>query len=311
MDRRSRYMVFTFWFLVGLMAAGVSWAVPSDGDRFFYKGDGRLALVNIHNGSRADVTIRNTDGSMNGEALAAIDRVFGFSAEENGEHISLRLINMLDYFSDKAAPGKVIHLNSGHRSPEYNEKLKKAGGNVASTSTHLDGMALDFFIEGVPGKRLWEMIRKEDCCGVGHYGGASIHLDAGKPRFWEAATSKVRTGESDYNRRIYLSTEYDRYSAGEKVRLSLSSISQFGFGIKGQLTILKQDGAEGAGIPADIHNDGQCIAVTDRKAARFIYTTLPADLRPGKYRIRMQFCDVPFPQMPLETLSNVIEVVPE
>lgn len=311
MNVRFGLIFFVFLILVGVMGAGMCNAAPSDGDRFFYKGDGRIEIVNIHNGARADVTIRNEDGSVNQDALAAIDQVFGFSNEEKGEHISLRLINMLDYFSDKAAPGKVVHLNSGYRSPQHNEKLKRAGGNVASTSTHLDGMALDFYIEGVPGKKLWEMVRKEDCCGVGHYGGVSIHLDAGKPRFWEAATSKVRTGESDYNRRIYLSTEYDRYSAGEKVRLSLSSISQFGFGIKPQVTVLKQDGADGAGVPAGIHNEGQCIPMTDRKAARFIYATLPGDLKPGKYRIRMEFCDVPFPQMPAQALSNAIEVVPK
>lgn len=302
--------LFLYVFFVAI-GAGVSGAATADRDRFFYKGDGKLQIVNIHNSLRADVNIRNPDGSPNQEALKAIDEVFGFSTREMGEHISLRLINMLDYFSDKAAPGKAIHLNSGYRSPHYNEKLKRAGGNVASTSTHMDGIALDFSIEGMPGKTLWEMIRKEDCCGVGHYGGSSIHLDAGKPRFWEAATSKVHTGQSDYNRRIYLSTEYDRYNPGEKARLSLSSISQLGFGIKRQVTIVQQGDTEGKGIPTPIQTDKECLPLKDRTMTRFIYATLPRDLTPGKYRIRLEFCDVPFPQMPLETTSNTIEIVPE
>ena len=62
---------------------------------------------------------------------------------------------------------------------------------MASTSTHMDGTAIDFYIDGVDGKGLWEMIRHEACCGVGHYGGRTIHLDAGRPRFWQGVAIDV------------------------------------------------------------------------------------------------------------------------
>ncbi len=79
----------------------------------------------------------------------------------------------------------MIFLTSGYRSPEYNADLKKAGGIVAKTSTHMDGLALDFYIEGVNGKELWELIQEKNCCGVGHYGGKEsismlAALDSGK-----------------------------------------------------------------------------------------------------------------------------------
>lgn len=255
----------------------------------------------------------DADGRFNEKALDAIDGVFGFSDGRKGEHISLRLLILLDYFSDKVAPGKMIHLISGYRSPAYNQKLKKSGGNVARTSTHMDGMALDFYLEGIGGKVLWEAIRKENCCGVGHYGGKSIHLDSGKPRFWEAATSKTGTRESEFNRKLYLSTEYDRYRQGEKVRFLLTSLSDFPFGIRKTAALVK-DG-EGKNDAAVLTIQGQdeegCVMVNDRNASRSIRATLPAGLEAGRYRIRFDFCRRPFEQMPTKTLSNEIEIVGE
>jgi len=281
----------------------------ADAGRFFLMGDGKIHIRNTHTGREARVTLFNADGSLNEEAFAGIDEVFGFPAQEKGEHISPRLIFMLDYFSDLVAPGKRINLVSGYRSQQYNSTIREAGGNVARTSTHMDGMALDFNIEGVSGKELWEVIRSKNCCGIGHYGGKNVHLDSARPRFWQAATSKVRTGESDYNRRIYLSTDYDRYSAGETVRLSFSSVSDFGFGIRPAVFFVGDPEGDNTVATAVIRtqDDSGCVMIRDRAASHFIHVGLPQNLRKGRYRIRIDFCRRPFDQMPSSTLSNEIE----
>jgi len=283
----------------------------SDLVRFFLVGDGKINIRNEHNGREATVNLFDADGRFSEKALDAIDRVFGFSDGPKGEHISRRLLLLLDYFSDRIAPGKTVHLISGYRSPAYNQKLKKSGGNVAKTSTHIDGMALDFYLEGIDGKQLWETIRKENCCGVGHYGGKSIHLDSGRPRFWQAATSKVNTRESEFNRKLYLSTENDRYRQGEKVRLFLTSVSDFPFGVRKTATMLKDSGEKDGAVPLTIQgqDDEECVAINDRNASRSIYAALPARLEPGRYRIRFDFCRRPFEQMPAMTVSNRIEIV--
>ena len=278
--------------------------------RFFLMGDGSIHIRNVHTGEEARVTLLTPDGSLNEEGFRRIDAVFGFPAKEKDEHVSLRLIFMLDYFSDRVAPGKVINLESGFRSPQYNSKLRDAGGNVARTSTHIDGLALDFNIKGVKSKELWELIRSENCCGVGYYGGKNVHLDSARPRFWEAETSGVRTRESDYNRRIYLSTDYDRYRPGDMVHLSFSAVSDFGFGIKPVVAFA--NGAEGDNpvATAEIRHkgDADCVMIPDRETSRFIALTLPPDLRGGRYRVKVDFCQRPFEQMPLSTVSNEIEV---
>lgn len=279
-------------------------------NRFFLMGDGKIHIRNGKTGREAKVTLLASDGSLDEQAFCRIDEVFGFPTREKAEHISPRLIFMLDHFSDLVAPGKVIILESGYRSPAYNTTLVNRGGNVARTSTHMDGMAIDFYIEGVDGKELWELIRSKDCCGVGHYGGANVHLDSARPRFWEAATSKVRTGESDGNRRIHVSSEYDRYRTGERIRLSFSSVSDFGFGMKPTISFVT--GPEGMNTvgtaPVRTQDNEDCVLIPDRKASRFIYFDLPSGLRSGRYRIRIDFCLRPSDVMPSSVVSNEIEV---
>jgi len=304
------------WFLPQVLfvqtAIGISEAADTEIKRFFRMGDGRIRIRNVHNALVADVQVLNHDGTLNEGALRKLDRVFGFPEGKKDEHVSLRLIFLLNYFSEKVAPGRIIELESGYRDPEYNQKLRSLGGIVAPTSTHMDGMAIDFSIKGVAGKALWETIRKEECCGVGYYGGRMVHLDSGRPRFWEAATSKVNSGESDFNRRMYLSTEYDRYKPGENVHLTLSSVSNYGFGVKRAITIVKEgltdeDGA----IIGRIRADDECISISDRSDGRSLYVPLPEGLPPGRYRISVEFCRIPFPQMPGRIVSNPVEVVHE
>jgi uncharacterized protein YcbK (DUF882 family) len=289
-------------------------AAETGAGRFFLAGDGKVHIRNAWNGKEARADLIKPDGSLSEEGFTRIDDVFGFPTRQKGEHISPRLIFMLDYFSDRVAPGQAIMMVSGYRSPEYNEKIRSAGANAARTSQHLDGMALDFYIEGVNGKELWEIIRSRNCCGVGHYGGKTIHLDSARPRFWEASTSRTRTRESEHNRKIYLSTDYDRYRAGEPVRLSFSTVSDFGFGIRPLATVVTDPkGAKTAATAqarlGSVPEKDRCLRIDDRKTSRFIHLDLPQDLPPGRYRIKIDFCDRPFKEMPATAASNEIEVL--
>jgi uncharacterized protein YcbK (DUF882 family) len=296
--------------LVGLLATSSHLAAQGPIAPFFLMGDGWVHIRNAQNNLEINVNLLNVDGSLNDSALSRVDTVFGFSTKDQGEHISPRLLFMLDYFSDLAAPGKIIHLHSGYRNPEYNTRLKKTGLTVAKTSLHLDGMALDFSIEGVKGLALWEMIRQKNCCGVGNYGGEIVHLDAGRPRFWEKATAGVGTGESDYNRRLTLSTEFDRYRPGQKVRLILASLSDLGFGINRSGSLVGDREGEHSISDLKLQSSGNqdCIFIHSLRTTRFLYIDLPQEIPEGRYRIRLNFCQRPFEQMPLKAVSNEIEL---
>ncbi len=307
------HLIIYFSVLVSFTSSLDVWAA-SPRDRFFLMGSGILHLKNLRNNREARVELLTKNGGINESSLNAVDHVFGFPSHEKTEHISLRLLFMLSYFADRVAPEKKINIESAYRSPEYNEQLRKQGANAARTSTHMDGMALDFWIEGVDGKKLWETVRSKNCCGVGHYGGKTIHLDAGRPRFWEAATSGTRSAEPDYNRNIYLSTLYDRYAPGERVRLSLSGISTFGFGVCYTARLIRtgDPAARGHQLPLGVDNQqsAPCLQLDNRKATHLLSTSLPASLPSGRYQLQLDFCRKPFPQMPAQVISRQFEVIP-
>jgi hypothetical protein len=141
-----------------------------------------------------------------------------------------------------------------------------------------------------------------------------IHLDSARPRFWEASTSGTRTRESERNRKIYLSTDYDRYRPGQPMRLFFSTVSNFGFGIRPLAAVVtdpkgaKAAATASARLARDPEN-ARCLRIEDRKASRFIHLDLPQDLPPGRYRIKIDFCDRPFKEMPAMAVSNEIEVL--
>ncbi|MDY0390214.1 MAG: DUF882 domain-containing protein [Desulfobulbus oligotrophicus] len=279
--------------------------------RFFLMGSGNMQLKNFRNQQEATIRLLNPDGSFNKEALYEVDRVLGFPTEEKGEHFSLRLIFMLSYFADQLAPGKTINIESAYRSPEYNDKIRKSGNNVARTSAHQDGLAVDFWLQGVDGKKIWETVKAGNCCGIGHYGGKIVHLDAGRPRFWEAATSGTRTREPDYNRHVYLSTQFDRYKHNDQLRLSFSGLSSFDFGV---VPVVKVFRAGDSNTPVATLRLAQsaatnCYRIGDRRTARTLTTQVPEHLPAGRYRIQLEFCDRPFKQMPLKSVSNVFELI--
>lgn len=281
-------------------------------DRFFLMGSGVMQLKNHRNNREAKVSLLNKDGSLNEEALNKVDWVFDYPTAEIGGHISPRLLFMLSYFADRLAPGKTIHIESAYRNPEYNHKIREQGNNVARTSTHQDGLALDFWLPGVDGKRLWKTIKAKNCCGVGHYGGKVVHLDAGRPRFWEASTSGTRAKEPDYNRNLYLSTEFDRYRMKEQVRLSFSGLSSFDFGVHPVAQVFRAEDPQTpvTGLRLNHQDENDCLRIGDRKTARSLTALLPAYLPKGRYTIKMEFCEKPFEQMPSQAVSNPIELIP-
>jgi uncharacterized protein YcbK (DUF882 family) len=296
--------------LLTIPSLGISATQPVP-NRFFLMGSGKLSLFNHRNNQQAEVALLKADNTLNEAALTEVDRVFGFPTHEKNEHISPRMLFMLSYFADQVAPGKRIQIESGYRSLEYNAAIRTQGANAAQTSTHIDGLALDFWIEGIDGKQLWEIIRARNCCGVGHYGGKTIHFDAGRPRFWQAATSGTRSKQPDNNRHVYLTTDFDRYLAHERIRLILAGVSTYGFGVKPTMVLFSRDQPEApmTTLPLDSSTQRQCHTLNDQKAAHFLYSKLPPHLPAGRYFVRLTFCQRPFPEMPVSIDSNEIELI--
>jgi len=292
------------WVLILLMSATLAAEENKNvTDRYFLSGDGTVSLTNPKTNGSARVRYRSSEGTYPVEARKQIDRLFGV-ARDSGDHISLRLISALDFIEDRF--GLPIVLISGYRSQEYNDNLRAKGGGAAKASLHIEGMAADIQVRKNLAMKIWESVKEMGCCGVGFYGGDSIHIDTGPARYWTQATSKVRTNISENNKSIMVRTDQDIYMPGEKVEVKLARVTAYPVSVNPAFSI-SGDGE----LPRAFTFEGQsgtCVPVRDAAERTFIWT-VPQDFPPkGKVQLQLRFCDKQFAEMPDQIVSNVIEV---
>ncbi len=78
-----------------------------------------------------------------------------------------------------------VEIISGFRSPKLNEMLRKKGREVAPSSRHMSGEALDFRVPGMPAEELATSIARTHVGGIGAYPFSNfVHVDVGPPRRW-------------------------------------------------------------------------------------------------------------------------------
>ncbi|MES1172650.1 MAG: DUF882 domain-containing protein [Bacteroidota bacterium] len=98
-----------------------------------------------------------------------------------------RLINVLTRAARKFSAAR-IEVVSGYRSPKYNLMLRKKGHQVARSSQHVEGHAVDFRIRGVPTRSLLHFVRSLRLGGVGFYPHSQfVHSDTGRIRYWKGS----------------------------------------------------------------------------------------------------------------------------
>ncbi|MGH7790638.1 MAG: YcbK family protein, partial [Candidatus Binatia bacterium] len=193
--------------------------------RFFFSGDGTIDLYNAHFPERLTVRYRRADGSYDDAALAQVDRFFRSRTDGRQGPVSLRLIELIDFVQDRYRPTRLT-LVSGYRSSAMNAALRAAGGRVAEASLHTEGMAADLQPQGLDLRTLWKQLRALELGGVGFYrADGFLHLDTGKPRFWEAATSGTDKNLSKENARLFARTEFDRYAALDGAQIRLHAVT--------------------------------------------------------------------------------------
>jgi uncharacterized protein YcbK (DUF882 family) len=207
--------------------AGLMLAVAVTAPRFFFAGDGHLVLQHAHFNTTLDTRYRHADGSYDPAALAQIRHFFRSREDGREADISLRLIELLAYIQGRYHPRQMILL-SGFRSPEFNADLRSAGQQVAQASLHTQGLAADVTFTGIDLVRLWRQLRELHTGGAGYYRkGHFLHIDTGPPRFWEETTSRVSENLAADNARVFLRTDFDRYTQMEGAILSLHSVTAF------------------------------------------------------------------------------------
>ena len=286
-----------------------------DVSRYFYKGDGRLNLINAKNKISFNGRYRVGKGIYNEKALKAIHRIFGAENDISLSTISLRLIEFLDFIEDRLHPGARITIASGYRSPKYNTNLRNKGKLAATASLHQYGMAADIKMHGTSSKRIWNTVKKLGFGGTGYYQGELVHIDVGPSRSWDEKTSGVGTDISIHNKLIGLVSDYDIYLPGEMIELRFIRMTSFPIGVIPEF-VLEGVGKDGRSKyvtrfkPAFASTVGSdCPQFSDISQMMGIHWKLPGDISPGRYKIRTSFCQRLWEDMPPEISTPEFAII--
>lgn len=286
-----------------MILAATALAATLAGPRFFLEGDGTLALTNVHSGDHAAVTYRHDDGRYDDAALARVRAVMRSRDGAEGE-ISLRLVELLAYVYGLGGK-EPLRIQSGYRSPGYNEALRARGARAAGGSLHTEGLAADVAFPAKALRPFWMKVRALGCCGAGYYQAEGfLHLDVGQPRFWEPATSKVEQNLSAGNARLFARTEYDRYAAGEPIAVTLHAMTLPPVLVSKDAALVDGAGEHPVHVASDLAEREGCFEMTAR-GTRLRVPDAPAV---GRGRLVLRTCEPRLEKTPATVETNTIEV---
>jgi uncharacterized protein YcbK (DUF882 family) len=147
------------------------------------EGDGLLTIYNAHSHEFETIEYKGIDGNYKLDGVSEINRLMRCRLTNETKIMSLRLIELLDHIQDHFGAAE-IEIVSGYRSPRLNAALRAKSRRVASKSLHMQGLAADIKIPGVPLKEIRQYALSLGAGGVGYYPGKFIHVDVGPVRKW-------------------------------------------------------------------------------------------------------------------------------
>ena len=251
------------------------------------------------------VRYRDADGRYDPQALADIERFFRSRTDGQRGSVSLRLIELIDFVQDRSR-ARGLTLVSGYRSPDFNQTLRADGRRVAQASLHTEGLAADIGFAGVDLRRLWLQLRQLQVGGVGLYQTEGfLHLDTGRPRFWEPATSGVEKNLSADNARVFARTDFDRYADLEGAVVRLHGVTVLPIRIHRQARLGERTVAI---VPrGEIALEGDCWVVQNPDGPYEL--VIESEMRPPAQRtpLRLRTCTPRLGATPAEIATNPVE----
>ncbi len=290
--------------VLGVLLAG---AAHAGDQRFYFSGDGTLALHHAHfAGEVLAVRYRDANGRYDPAALARIRHFFRSRTDGRSGDVSLRLIELLDYVEDRYRPERLT-LVSGYRSPEFNTALRGDGRRVAQASLHTEGLAADVMPAGVPLRRMWNELRRARVGGVGLYArDGFLHLDTGRPRFWESATSGVDQNPAKENARLFARTDFDRYATLDGAVIRLHSVTALPIAVRRSARV----GSTALPLvpwPAPVRLDGDCWVLEEPAEAYAFVVDAEHDAPVDPTAIVLETCTPRLGATPAEVSTNPVE----
>ena len=145
----------------------------------------RLRFFHTHTGEHLDVVYRHGEDYDPG-AEARINQYLRDYRTGDVHEYDPRLFDLLhDLLASLGRPDAEIDVVCGYRTPHTNEYLRQHGHGVALHSLHMQAMAIDIRVPGVPTAELRDAALRLHRGGVGYYAkSAFVHVDVGRVRQW-------------------------------------------------------------------------------------------------------------------------------
>ena len=145
----------------------------------------RLHFYHTHTHERLDIIYRRGDYYESG----AQERVSEYLRDYRTGDIhqfDTRVLDLLhDLTESLGRPDAEIEVVCGYRTPQTNEYLRAHGHGVAQRSLHMQAMAIDIRLRGVPAGTLRDAALALHRGGVGYYPASNfVHVDVGRVRQW-------------------------------------------------------------------------------------------------------------------------------
>jgi uncharacterized protein YcbK (DUF882 family) len=143
-----------------------------------------LAFYAVNTGERLAVDYC-IDGRYEPAALRAIAHLLR-DVHGDAEHpIDMTLLDALARLRRVLGTTAPLHVVSGYRTRETNERRRRHDRSVAANSYHLSGRAVDLFIPGRKLASVRHVALALRIGGVGYYPRAGfVHVDSGPVRSW-------------------------------------------------------------------------------------------------------------------------------
>lgn len=165
-------------------AAVASVATPVAATRSVSHAPRWLKLHNIHTQEKLEAVYFDK-GEYVPDAVQALDRVLRDYRTGDVYSMHPELFDTLSSLHQKTGSKSHFQVISGYRSPRTNAMLHERSGQVAKRSLHMDGKAMDVYLEDVALDRLRAAALDLGRGGVGYYPVSNfVHLDVGPVRRW-------------------------------------------------------------------------------------------------------------------------------
>ncbi len=145
-----------------------------------------LKFYHLHTHEKAEIVYKR-NGRYDPAGLKKINYILRDWRRNEPVTMDPRLLDLVWEAYRASGSRDYIQVICGYRAPATNSMLRSRSKGVAQKSQHMLGKALDFYIPGVPLKKLRDIGLKMQGGGVGYYpssGSPFVHMDVGNVRHW-------------------------------------------------------------------------------------------------------------------------------